>query len=121
MNSPDPSVVSRSNSLVSQPILPTIRHNLPTIRNALPTIRDALPTIRDALPTIREASPTVKRPPISCHSERSEESLFLLARSNPGEIPRFARNDKISCSRCFHTNYFFRGLHRSRLQIVRTR
>jgi hypothetical protein len=37
-----------------------------------------------------------------CHSERSEESLFLFLGSNRGEIPRFARNEKI--------NYFFHGL-----------
>jgi len=30
-----------------------------------------------------------------CHSERSEESLFLFQRPNAGEIPRSARNDKI--------------------------
>jgi hypothetical protein len=37
-----------------------------------------------------------------CHSERSEESPFLLLSLNPREILRFAQNDKI--------NYFFRGL-----------
>jgi hypothetical protein len=37
-----------------------------------------------------------------CHSERSEESLFLFMELNRREIPRFARNDK--------TNYFFRSL-----------
>jgi hypothetical protein len=30
-----------------------------------------------------------------CHSERSEESLFDLSARKKGEIPRFARNDKI--------------------------
>ena len=39
--------------------------------------------------------------PHFCHSERSEESLFLLLSLNPREILRFAQNDKI--------NYFFRG------------
>src|SRR6202521_5334633 len=43
-----------------------------------------------------------KGPHSFCHSERSEESLFLFMGLNPREIPRFARNDKI--------NYFFRGL-----------
>jgi hypothetical protein len=42
------------------------------------------------------------KPPTFCHSERSEESLFLFRGLNQGEIPRFARNDKI--------NYFFRNL-----------
>jgi hypothetical protein len=37
-----------------------------------------------------------------CHSERSEESLFLLLALKQGEIPPFARNDKI--------NYFFRSV-----------
>src|ERR1700685_2510610 len=36
-----------------------------------------------------------KRAPSFCHSERSEESLFLFLVSNRREIPRFARNDKI--------------------------
>ncbi len=30
-----------------------------------------------------------------CHSERSEESLFRFKRLRPGEILRFAQNDKI--------------------------
>src|SRR5258708_38941208 len=37
-----------------------------------------------------------------CHSERSEESLFLFAGLNRRKIPRSARNDKI--------NYFFSNL-----------
>jgi hypothetical protein len=37
-----------------------------------------------------------------CHSERSEESLFLFIGLTPREILRFAQNDKI--------NYYFRGL-----------
>src|SRR5450631_4055425 len=37
-----------------------------------------------------------------CHSERSEESLFDPSPRKEGEIPRFARNDKI--------NHFFRSL-----------
>jgi len=41
-------------------------------------------------------------PDAFCHSERSEESLFLFMVSNSREIPRFARNDKI--------NNFFRSL-----------
>src|ERR1700739_396344 len=41
-----------------------------------------------------------KGPHSFCHSERSEESLFLFMELNRREIPRFARNDKI--------NYFFR-------------
>src|ERR1022692_2474854 len=49
-----------------------------------------------------------KAPPPFCHSERSEESLFLFLNLNRREIPRFARNDKI--------NYFFRSL--SSLSIV---
>src|SRR5271169_2276857 len=43
-----------------------------------------------------------KTPHAFCHSERSEESLFLFMGLNRREIPRFARNDKI--------NYFFRSL-----------
>jgi len=43
-----------------------------------------------------------KAPPSFCHSERSEESLFLYLNLNRREIPRFARNDKI--------NYFLRSL-----------
>jgi hypothetical protein len=43
-----------------------------------------------------------KIPHSSCHSERSEESLFLLLGLNRGAIPRFVRNDKIV--------YFFRNL-----------
>jgi hypothetical protein len=43
-----------------------------------------------------------KRAPSFCHSERSEESLFLFLGLNRREIPRFARNDKIG--------YFFRSL-----------
>jgi hypothetical protein len=35
-----------------------------------------------------------KMPSPFCHSERSEESLFLFLGLNRGEIPRFARNDK---------------------------
>jgi hypothetical protein len=37
-----------------------------------------------------------------CHSERSEESLFLFMQLNRREILRFAQNDKV--------NYFFRSL-----------
>src|ERR1700688_3114510 len=40
-----------------------------------------------------------------CHSERSEESLFLFMELNRREILRFAQNDKI--------NYFFRSLFRN--------
>jgi hypothetical protein len=40
--------------------------------------------------------------PHFCHSERSEESFFLLLSLNPREILRFAPNDKI--------NYFLRSL-----------
>src|SRR5580692_6149121 len=48
-----------------------------------------------------------------CHSERSEESLFLFAGRSPGEIPRFARNDK-------KLRHFFRSLlRRSRAQGTR--
>src|SRR5579863_10729958 len=47
-----------------------------------------------------------KGPHSFCHSERSEESLFLFIGINRREIPRFARNDKI--------NYFFRSLFRLR-------
>jgi hypothetical protein len=43
-----------------------------------------------------------KKTPIFCHSERSEESLFLFVRVHRREIPRSARNDKI--------NYFSRSL-----------
>jgi hypothetical protein len=43
-----------------------------------------------------------KGPHSFCHSERSEESLFLFMGLNRREIPRFARNDKI--------NYLFRSL-----------
>ena len=43
-----------------------------------------------------------KRDPSFCHSERSEESLLDLNPTREGEIPRFARNDKI--------NYFFLNL-----------
>jgi hypothetical protein len=43
-----------------------------------------------------------KTPPEFCHSERSEESLFLFKEPNRREIPHFARNDKV--------NYFFRSL-----------
>jgi len=43
-----------------------------------------------------------KTSPEFCHSERSEESLFLFMGPNRREIPRFARNDK--------KNYFFRSL-----------
>jgi hypothetical protein len=39
-----------------------------------------------------------------CHSERSEESLFVFLDLNRREIPRFARNDKI--------DYFFHSLLR---------
>jgi hypothetical protein len=35
-----------------------------------------------------------KGPHSFCHSERSEESLFLFMRLNLREIPRSARNDK---------------------------
>src|ERR1700683_3032129 len=45
---------------------------------------------------------TEKVPHTFCHSERSEESLFLFMRLNQREIPRFARNDKI--------DYVFRSL-----------
>jgi hypothetical protein len=31
-----------------------------------------------------------------CHSEQNEESLFLFAGPNPGEIPRSTRNDKMA-------------------------
>src|SRR5450759_3674988 len=44
-----------------------------------------------------------KSAPPFCHSERSEESLFLFLDLNRGEIPRSARNDKIRyffCSLC---------------------
>jgi hypothetical protein len=54
--------------------------------------------------------PCGKSAPTFCHSERSEESLFLFAGLNPGEIPRFARNDKINCF--FQIDYFFRSLYR---------
>src|SRR5579862_6704433 len=40
--------------------------------------------------------------PPFCHSERSEESLFLFLNLIRKEIPRFAQNDKI--------NYSFRSL-----------
>src|ERR1700674_5092227 len=43
-----------------------------------------------------------KAPTPFCHSERSEESLFLFMELNRREILRFAQNDKI--------NYFFRSL-----------
>src|ERR1700674_123338 len=43
-----------------------------------------------------------KGPTPFCHSERSEESLFLFMELNRREILRFAQNDKI--------NYFFRSL-----------
>jgi hypothetical protein len=43
-----------------------------------------------------------KKRPTVCHSERSEESLFLLLSLNPREILRFAQNDNM--------NYFFRSL-----------
>src|SRR5579863_878484 len=43
-----------------------------------------------------------KGPHSFCHSERSEESLFLFMGLYRREIPRFARNEKI--------NYFFRSL-----------
>jgi hypothetical protein len=33
------------------------------------------------------------RPPLFCHSERSEESAFLVSRGKK-QIPRSARNDK---------------------------
>jgi hypothetical protein len=52
---------------------------------------------------VAQASQTAeKTPPEFCHSERSEESLFLFMGPNRREIPRFARNDKIK--------YFFRNL-----------
>src|ERR1700683_4451637 len=47
-------------------------------------------------------------PHIFCHSERSEESLFLFMLLNRREIPRFARNDKI--------DYFFRSLLESNFE-----
>jgi hypothetical protein len=40
--------------------------------------------------------------PPFCHSERSEESLFIFLNLIQREILRFAQNDKI--------NYFFRSL-----------
>jgi hypothetical protein len=53
--------------------------------------------------TAGQASQAAKKGSHSfCHSERSEESLFLFMGLNRREIPRFARNDKI--------NYFFRSL-----------
>src|SRR5216683_40480 len=49
-----------------------------------------------------------------CHSERSEESLFLFMGLNRREIPRLARNDKI--------NYFFCSLFRLRgVDLARTK
>src|ERR1700686_5446727 len=51
---------------------------------------------------LRAIEAVEKGPNAFCHSERSEESLFLFMESNRREIPRFARNDKI--------NYFFRSL-----------
>jgi hypothetical protein len=52
---------------------------------------------------VEQASEAAEKGPHSfCHSERSEESLFLFMELNRREIPRFARNDKI--------NYFFRSL-----------
>jgi hypothetical protein len=47
--------------------------------------------------------------PTFCHSERSEESLFLFRGPKEGEIPRFARNDKIT-ARNDDTGYIFRRL-----------
>jgi hypothetical protein len=43
-----------------------------------------------------------KGPHTFCHSERSEESLFLFMGLDRREILRFAQNDKI--------DYFFRSL-----------
>src|SRR6266481_7779176 len=54
-----------------------------------------------------------KGPHSFCHSERSEESLFLFSGSNRREIPRFARNDKI--------NLFFRNLFSRDLQGCKSR
>src|SRR6202521_101198 len=51
----------------------------------------------DRLNRLRKKGPTP-----FCHSERSEESLFLFMELNRREILRFAQNDKI--------NYFFRRL-----------
>src|ERR1700674_3115482 len=51
----------------------------------------------DRLNRLRKKGPTP-----FCHSERSEESLFLFMELNRREILRFAQNDKI--------NYFFRSL-----------
>src|ERR1700674_5032715 len=52
---------------------------------------------------VAQASEATEKVPHSfCHSERSEESLFLFMELNRREIPRFAWNDKI--------NYFFRSL-----------
>ncbi len=41
-----------------------------------------------------------KAPPPFCHSERSEESLFLFSRLNQREIPRFAWNDNLVYGVC---------------------
>src|ERR1700686_4085415 len=55
------------------------------------------------MPRVNAALQAAEKGPHSfCHSERSEESLFLFMGLNRREIPRFARNDKI--------NYFFRSL-----------
>jgi len=52
-----------------------------------------------------------KNLPEYCHSERSEESLFLFIGPNRREIPRSARNDKI--------NYFCRSLFSLAVEIPR--
>src|SRR5579863_2670313 len=58
--------------------------------------------MRDSGRVARASQAAEKGPHSFCHSERSEESLFLFLGFNRREIPRFARNDKI--------NYFFRSL-----------
>jgi hypothetical protein len=57
---------------------------------------------------LRAIEAAEKGPHSFCHSERSEESLFLFMELNRREIPRFARNDKI--------NYFFRSLYCKQLE-----
>src|SRR6202521_1757972 len=58
---------------------------------------------RIILAQVAQASEAAEKgPPPFCHSERSEESLFLFMELNRREILRFAQNDKI--------NYFFRSL-----------
>jgi aryl-alcohol dehydrogenase-like predicted oxidoreductase len=56
-----------------------------------------------------------EKKPDACHSERSEESLLQLLTRKEGEIPRFARNDRI---KDFPANWYARVIvqKRSKMQ-----